>query len=698
MRDTKKTRSVQTAGPGRRATLWCVIFVALLCLGMTFQGAAENHQAPQGRPLSVQDALEDTLHIEARITSGNSIGLTVFNDGTMGNNLRSRSPSLEYPVGSEEEHLVRGGLWVGGLFDEEGDFSRVDTLVTHATLDGYAGSSESESEFIPDPVNWEFIERSILPNHRYFDPNNAKSEQDLICEYIDTYTPGEDSDHRPLHISVIQEILQFSFEPFDGILLINFHFVNDHATAPIYDLHAGLYAELASGWKDGHDEWPPSGWFRRKDIAYVDSLRLISEHHHTLDGGNCPSWAGYMLLGTRPDTIAAKTVSFNWWNWDPGGNLDDTPKNDADRFIRLSDGSIDATRGVEAPNNDPVTLLAVGPLGTDSFFDADSAEHQILWAGDTVTVSYAFVGGTPTPQAEPPRNAEEDIAFNAVWAQTAFDLNFNIPVPPPSPDLHVESSHATMSLWWDDQPLEFIDPKSRTQDFEGFRVYLSEVGKAEEFDLLGEFDLVDTLFYNTGLDSITPTDSLVILDEFGDSTVYRYRYDVRGLRDGFKYWVAVTSFDTGSPDIESLESGITQNRTFTIPGARSEEVVDQGVVVFPNPYHGDAAWDEPLERDRYLWFAGLPRRCKIRIYNLAGDLIHTIDFDGAVYGATDVRGIYDPDDVWNPAREIPVLSGGMAAWDLTSRKDQAIATGLYIFSVEDLDTGEIDRGRFLIMK
>ena len=35
------------------------------------------------------------------------------------------------------------------------------------------------------------------------------------------------------------------------------------------------------------------------------------------------------------------------------------------------------------------------------------------------------------------RTAEEDIAFNAQWAQTAFDLNFNTPVPPPSPELRI---------------------------------------------------------------------------------------------------------------------------------------------------------------------------------------------------------------------------------------------------------------------
>ena len=88
----------------------------------------------------------------------------------------------------------------------------------------------------------------------------------------------------------------------------------------------------------------------------------------------------------------------------------------------------------------------------------------------------------------------------------------------------------------------------------------------------------------------------------------------------------------------------------------------------------------------------------MRIFNLAGDLIREIDFDGDTYGAAEVRGIFDPTDTWNPSREKPILSGGIAAWDLTTREDQAAASGLYIFSVEDLITGNVQRGKFLIIK
>ena len=45
-----------------------------------------------------------------------------------------------------------------------------------------------------------------------------------------------------------------------------------------------------------------------------------------------------------------------------------------------------------------------------------------------------------------------------------------------------------------------------------------------------------------------------------------------------------------------------------------------------------------------------------------------------------------------------VLPGGLHAWDLISSYDQAIATGLYFFSVKNVETGEIQTGKFVIIK
>jgi len=166
--------------------------------------------------------------------------------------------------------------------------------------------------------------------------------------------------------------------------------------------------------------------------------------------------------------------------------------------------------------------------------------------------------------------------------------------------------------------------------------------------------------------------------------------------DGFNYYGAVTSYDLGDPQVVSLESGITQNKFLAVPNARSQEA-GHGVVVYPNPYRVESLWDEGRQvRDHYLWFANLPERCILRIYTLSGDRIFETRFDGRNYDGAGARGLFDP------RRDLdtgpPALSGASYAWNMITRSGQAIASGLYLYAVEDLDGGEVLRGRFLVVK
>jgi hypothetical protein len=86
----------------------------------------------------------------------------------------------------------------------------------------------------------------------------------------------------------------------------------------------------------------------------------------------------------------------------------------------------------------------------------------------------------------------------------------------------------------------------------------------------------------------------------------------------------------------------------------------------------------------------------LRIYTLAGDRIFETRFDGTTYHGEGARGLYDPRqdlDIGPPS-----LSGASYAWNLITTQGQAIATGLYVFSVEDVDTGRVSRGKFLVVK
>ena len=111
----------------------------------------------------------------------------------------------------------------------------------------------------------------------------------------------------------------------------------------------------------------------------------------------------------------------------------------------------------------------------------------------------------------------------------------------------------------------------------------------------------------------------------------------------------------------------------------------------------EAVWDAgAVVRDHYLWFANLPERCSIKIYTLAGDLVKSYAFDGATYDGSSARGLFNP--VSDAVLGAPKLSGSLFAWDLITDLGQAAASGLYLYAVQDAANGEVQRGKFLILK
>jgi hypothetical protein len=118
------------------------------------------------------------------------------------------------------------------------------------------------------------------------------------------------------------------------------------------------------------------------------------------------------------------------------------------------------------------------------------------------------------------------------------------------------------------------------------------------------------------------------------------------------------------------------------------------VGVYPNPYYANAAWDGSGERNRKIYFYNLPERCEIRIYTLAGDVIDDIRHDSNTYDGSDIEWFQRFGGSQTPLQ----FAGGEHAWDFISKFDQVIATGLYLYSVRNADSGEIQTGKFLIVK
>jgi hypothetical protein len=275
-----------------------------------------------------------------------------------------------------------------------------------------------------------------------------------------------------------------------------------------------------------------------------------------------------------------------------------------------------------------------------------------------------------------------------------------LPTPPVNPKIKVTLENQRTTIYWDKRSESSVDPITGEQDFEGYRLYRTMSG----FDLTSNQDLNAALIkmadfdslgndvgLNTGFSFIELSEPIIFT---GDTTKYWYKFDVENLLNGWQYVFSVTAFDKGDEtfNLESLESGKLVNATKIFPGtpATSDENVEIGV--YPNPYYSNAYWDGSAERLRKIMFFNLPAVCEITIYTLAGDVVKRIQHDQNSNGS-DIRWFqtFSKDGQQK-------MSGGEHAWDLISESDQAVATGLYLFSVKDLSNDKIKVGKFLIVK
>ncbi len=175
---------------------------------------------------------------------------------------------------------------------------------------------------------------------------------------------------------------------------------------------------------------------------------------------------------------------------------------------------------------------------------------------------------------------------------------------------------------------------------------------------------------------------------------FEYEIYVDSLLPTIPYWINVTAFDFGSPvsGLPSLESAVTLGSVSAYTDANASEVDQRGleVFVYPNPYLNDGEYLDrgyerlssegrllSEERAKQVTFQNLPARARISIFSLDGDLVREINHDWS----------NDPD---NPL-------SGRAQWDLITRNTQLAVSGLYYWTVENLDTGETQIGKLMLI-
>jgi hypothetical protein len=147
--------------------------------------------------------------------------------------------------------------------------------------------------------------------------------------------------------------------------------------------------------------------------------------------------------------------------------------------------------------------------------------------------------------------------------QFIYDMNWLLPGPPSPPTLTCVPGDAQMTLIWSSSPENeadayyevvsdpgnpnLYDPFYREYDFEGYRVWRSITGQAGDWELLTVCDRSNGIVFDKPSDE-SEEDTLRAED-----TGLFHSYLDDGVRNGFLYYYAVTSFDYNQvKDVDTL--------------------------------------------------------------------------------------------------------------------------------------------------
>ncbi len=672
--------------------------------------------------------------VDNNSTSVGKIGLTITSFGRIGNSFSASfwpaQSSCEYPIApvrSRIEHLFNGGLWIGGYRNGQGPF------VSTAAID----RNFSVEEFTQPPDSG-LVERSSLLDSRYYSPY-AVSHQDFVASYTDSNTINPATgqrilDHIPLNVSVKQESYAWQFPIADFFIVLSFTVTNTGYT-PLDTVYIGFVNDFVV--RNTNYRLPTEGtsFYSGTGVGYVDSLRTAYafDAEHRPQDMPTDTYISLKLLGVDPlssvlppssailDSLNSCT-HFSAWQFRAStgdANLL-SPSTDEQRFEKMRTSlppdyylNPANVNYIGKPGN-RYALVSVGPFR--------------LLPDSSVTVAFAIVAsqkfdtGNPTDYQNNIPASRKMLYDNATWAQRTYngeDRNGNGVLDPgedldnngkitryifpnilPPPRVRVEPGNGQATIYWDDSPENVIDPLLNRRNFEGYRLYTSKPGfdfstgsfgqgLQDPFVEIANFDLVDSIGFDAGMPAKLNTPKQFV----GDPVQYNYKFVVPSLLNGWQYLFGVEAYDQGDPTsgLPSQSSVRSMGKVFPGPLAAAGDTMTVGV--FPNPYYTKAYWDGTGERERKIYFYNLPARCEIRIYTVAGDIVATLDHNASTYNGSNMKWFqhYASDNTQR-------FPGGMHAWDLITDADQAIATGLYLFTVKNSDTGEIKRGKFLVIK
>ncbi|KAB2878689.1 hypothetical protein F9K33_12060 [bacterium] len=341
---------------------------------------------------------------------------------------------------------------------------------------------------------------------------------------------------------------------------------------------------------------------------------------------------------------------------------------------------------------DARTLLNTGP------FTIKAGESQEIWVG--------VIGAKGVDRLDAVGNLWETDDL----AQSFFDAGFPAPSPPEVPNLTVTPLDGKTVLTWqnnaevsEDLAGELLGIRVDSgfsadyvkSDFQGYRVYRSLTGLQDSYELLAQYDKIDSLG-TISYRFLNANNNIEISDiNLGSNTGLSYSYTDSNLTNGQNYFYSVTAYDAqpyiAGPDSilfdgkyilkpdglpVSLESSVLSNAVSLVP-LKSIASSVKNIKVVPNPFYKYSSFETSL--DKLIKFTNLPSSCTIKIFTVAGDLVRTLNHNSASDNDRVNNRPYD--ESYSPSSDATSIE----RWDLKTANGRYVASGMYIALVESAE-------------
>ena len=443
----------------------------------------------------------------------NNIDMFVTNHGSFGWDLATSQPGLRFPKGTTKTALFAAGLWVGAKVGGEVRTCVAEYSQEYAPGPMLNGTFQVDNQSFrnyrlergnttsPDYVGWP----SALPPAGQGAPLDSLGNPQLLGDVMlwSAYNDADPSKHtngsagrtEPLGLEIQQSTFAFARGGALGnIVFLKFKMINKGVNQ-LDSAYVSIWADPDLG--DASDDLV--GCDTTLSLGYV-----YNEGSNDAVYGTSPPALGFDFfkgptVQRSPgvyDTLGM--TSFN--KYINGG--DPTSAQEAYNLMKGLQRS-GAPLHIENDPLQPITTFQVpgNPVAGTGWLDSGGDDRRMqlssgpffMAPGDTQEVVCALIIGQGTNQL----NSISDMKQKDVAAQLVFDLNFDIPAPPPAPTVFVQPLDRAIRLVWDSRAVGTNSANaSLGQDFhfEGFRVWQLQSNNAQANPrVIATYDLADTV-------------------------------------------------------------------------------------------------------------------------------------------------------------------------------------------------------------